>query len=282
MAQPGWYPDPGGRPGQFRYWDGSGWSASTSATPASTTSPGAPAGRRGPWLVVAVVVALTLVVWLLVRGGPGTQVREDTNSSTPTVSAWDETSSASASPPEGTGGVPVECPDHQGDSRDAPGPRDGRYVGGGLSYAEIPGWEARAGWGVDWAHERDGQWDRVTDRWVAIAVVGQVDREEFPDPRTAAGQLMSCLASSYYYRDLTGRTDRESVAVTINGRSGWKLVSEIRVANHPEVQGDVITVIAVDVAREATWGIFVSEAPIGDRDRLAKVARAAESLRVEG
>ncbi|WP_084635077.1 DUF2510 domain-containing protein [Propionicicella superfundia] len=26
MSQPGWYPDPGGAPGQFRYWDGTTWS----------------------------------------------------------------------------------------------------------------------------------------------------------------------------------------------------------------------------------------------------------------
>ena len=26
MAQPGWFPDPGGQAGMFRYWDGSAWS----------------------------------------------------------------------------------------------------------------------------------------------------------------------------------------------------------------------------------------------------------------
>ena len=30
---PGWYPDPGGAPGQFRYWDGQAWSQALSPTP---------------------------------------------------------------------------------------------------------------------------------------------------------------------------------------------------------------------------------------------------------
>ncbi|MCB0890798.1 MAG: DUF2510 domain-containing protein, partial [Propionibacteriaceae bacterium] len=25
MAQPGWFPDPGGQAGMFRYWDGTAW-----------------------------------------------------------------------------------------------------------------------------------------------------------------------------------------------------------------------------------------------------------------
>ena len=32
-ANPGWYPDPGGGQGLFRYWDGKAWSAATSPNP---------------------------------------------------------------------------------------------------------------------------------------------------------------------------------------------------------------------------------------------------------
>ncbi|MCL2785089.1 MAG: DUF2510 domain-containing protein [Propionibacteriaceae bacterium] len=39
MAQQGWYPDPGGQPGMFRYWDGQQWSQALSPTPL----PGPPA-----------------------------------------------------------------------------------------------------------------------------------------------------------------------------------------------------------------------------------------------
>ncbi|MDR2973721.1 MAG: DUF2510 domain-containing protein, partial [Propionibacteriaceae bacterium] len=39
MAQQGWYPDPSGQAGMFRYWDGSTWSQAVSPTPL----PGPPA-----------------------------------------------------------------------------------------------------------------------------------------------------------------------------------------------------------------------------------------------
>ncbi len=235
--------------------------------------------------LIALVTVIALVAWLVVRGlGGGDAAQEDTNTSTPTVSAWDETSSPTATPnptdPD-NGGKPVSCPDHYGASRPDPGPRAGRYHGGGLSYAEVPGWTPSAGWGVDWAYDRDGQRNSVNPRWVALTLVGQIDREHFPSPQVAAGQLISCLASSYYYRDITGRQDTSSQAVTIDGRSGWKLVSEIRVKDH-DVEGDVIQVIVLDIGREGQFSIFVSEAPIGDQDRIAKTEAAAASLRVEG
>ncbi|MBA8796198.1 hypothetical protein FHX74_003851 [Friedmanniella endophytica] len=63
MARAGWYPDPGGQPGLYRYWDGKAWSAGTSTNPASpppsqalggTPQPGATgspygAGSSGPY-----------------------------------------------------------------------------------------------------------------------------------------------------------------------------------------------------------------------------------------
>jgi hypothetical protein len=50
-AKPGWYPDPGGGLGLFRYWDGKAWSAATSpspsALPPSQGLVGAPQGNQG-------------------------------------------------------------------------------------------------------------------------------------------------------------------------------------------------------------------------------------------
>jgi hypothetical protein len=50
-AKPGWYPDPGGGLGLFRYWDGKAWSAATSpnpsALPPSQGLVGAPQGGQG-------------------------------------------------------------------------------------------------------------------------------------------------------------------------------------------------------------------------------------------
>ncbi|HJY46519.1 MAG TPA: DUF2510 domain-containing protein, partial [Propionibacteriaceae bacterium] len=47
-ANPGWYPDPGGGKGLFRYWDGKAWSAATSPNPsAPPPSPGLLGGGTG-------------------------------------------------------------------------------------------------------------------------------------------------------------------------------------------------------------------------------------------
>ncbi|GAA3609635.1 DUF2510 domain-containing protein [Microlunatus ginsengisoli] len=43
-AKAGWYPDPGGGVGLFRYWDGKAWSAATSPNPAAPAPSGVPSG----------------------------------------------------------------------------------------------------------------------------------------------------------------------------------------------------------------------------------------------
>ncbi|WP_460770906.1 DUF2510 domain-containing protein [Mariniluteicoccus flavus] len=43
MSAPGWYPDPGGQKGMFRYWDGQSWSPTVSPTPTA-----GPPGGTGP------------------------------------------------------------------------------------------------------------------------------------------------------------------------------------------------------------------------------------------
>lgn len=52
-ATAGWYPDPGGGPGLYRYWDGQAWSAATTPDPSSApppqgiVNPGSAAGTAG-------------------------------------------------------------------------------------------------------------------------------------------------------------------------------------------------------------------------------------------
>ena len=52
-ATSGWYPDPGGGPGLYRYWDGQAWSAATTPDPSSApppqgiVNPGSAAGTAG-------------------------------------------------------------------------------------------------------------------------------------------------------------------------------------------------------------------------------------------
>ncbi|WP_148616206.1 DUF2510 domain-containing protein [Nocardioides rubriscoriae] len=54
MATPGWYPDPAGRPGAFRFWDGQTWGSDTTdnpyaAAPGSAPAPAVPPAPANPF-----------------------------------------------------------------------------------------------------------------------------------------------------------------------------------------------------------------------------------------
>ena len=61
----GWHPDPGGARGRFRYWDGSRWSAETTADP-TAPPPGPPPAprRRSRGVLVGAVIAGLVVLAL--------------------------------------------------------------------------------------------------------------------------------------------------------------------------------------------------------------------------
>ena len=48
VSNAGWYPDPSGQPGQFRYWDGSGWSAETAVHPSGPPPGAGPGAHEAP------------------------------------------------------------------------------------------------------------------------------------------------------------------------------------------------------------------------------------------
>ncbi|SDE56593.1 DUF2510 domain-containing protein [Auraticoccus monumenti] len=304
MSTPGWYPDPSGQPG-YRWWDGRAWTAATSRTPGATPPPGPPAagpgdgrrgrGRGGVIALVAVLAVLALVAALLVPRLLGDDDRADPGPApTSTVSAWDETSRPTPTPtptptpvsptPSASGGTPSEgglesCPygdpyvrqDH---------PVDGRVHGGGLSQEPVPGWEDYAGSGYTWAYDVAGQYDHVTDRWIASTVVGAISTADgFAEPQQAARDMMDCLASSDYYATFVERQDVVSEAVTVDGRPGWWLRAEIRV-DERQVEGDVADVVVVDDGSGESLSFFSSCAPLGDTGRIALIDAARESLRV--
>ena len=123
MSQPGWYPDPAGTPGGYRFWDGTTWSAEVRGGPAApdgpsttpnpgtptppnpgTPTPPGPSGRRP--LVIAVLgllLALALIVGAVVLVprllGAGDPAEPPPNSSSPTISSWAESPLPTPTPP---------------------------------------------------------------------------------------------------------------------------------------------------------------------------------------
>ncbi|MGJ3508674.1 DUF2510 domain-containing protein [Enemella sp. A6] len=221
MSAPGWFPDPAGTPGRFRYWDGKTWSQVTTDNPAGTPppppsggagGPGAPGGRsKLLWPILGVVVALALiasVVWVVgnLRGGggdgPGTSGRKPSPSQD--VCPQDDT--------------PIE-------SR-TPQPNDGRVHGGRLSFPKQgPPWSApkpdnRIAFGRDATHQ-----DIVIEQdptWVAgIFVADLVAGDGFFGPEQGAAVVLKCITGSFYGDTDISRDDQRSEAIKVDGHDAW-------------------------------------------------------------
>lgn len=296
MSQPGWYPDPGGARGRYRYWSGSSWSAETTADPARTPAPGTPSGPgpsrggRGPWwiAVLVLVVAAALVGWFVTRSTGTSATPEDTSTARPSVSAWNETSTPtpSASPsesvPQPHAGTLVDCPVAEPDS--IPHSSDGRLHGGHLSVAKLPDpWFDDFTGFVNWSVDTRGQLLEIVPGWVSNSAVGGLRVSDgFTSPRQAAYAFLSCYATSSYYQGFTGRTDLASAAVTVDGHPGWHLRSEVRVLfpADPSITGDVVDLVVVDTGDRAMLSYWEGNATIGDQAVQHQIDQVAGTLRV--
>ena len=295
MAVSGWYPDPGGAAGRFRYWDGNGWSNETTADPSRTPPPsqtgGAPhkpSGGKG-WIVALVVLAVVtgVVVVAMTWGTGGTTfsggAKEDTNSSTPTVSAWDETSTPTTPPPPPTnsGGQVVACPLTLQVGRT---PQvAGKLVADTLSVSTIPGWGLDTMWLAP-VYDLHAQTQEVVPGWISNIAVGLLSNHDgFVDISTSAEMIMECFASSGYYMNFSEREDiQPGEQVSISGHPAWHIQSNIYVSGY-SVAGDTVDVYVVDLgANKDHLGLFFSSCTIGDTARCAKVQAAIATLAVSG
>ncbi len=295
MSRPGWYPDPAGAHGRYRYWNGESWSQQTTTTPAATPAPSpepergrGPRGHGGWWIaLIALVVAGGLVAWFVTRAGTPTAAPVDTNTAAPTVSAWNETSTPSPSAPPASAAAPgpavgVACPlappvvlAHT---------LDGRLHGGHLSVEKLPApWVDDFTGFVDWSVDTRGQLLEIVPGWVSnSAVGGLLTSQGFTDPEQAAYAFLSCYATSSYYRGFTGRTDLASRPITVDGHPGWYLRSEVRVVypSDPRIMGDVVDVVVVDTGDPTMLSYWEGNATIGDQPVQREIDQVRSSLRV--
>ncbi len=292
MAEAGWYPDPAGTPGLYRWFDGSNWTDQTtggSPGPSGGGSGGGPGGgpgrRGGPLRAMligtVVILALVLVGWLALRNKGDDQqgAQPDQNSSTPTVSAWNEKSSTPSA-----GSSVVKCP--SGGVTQAPVTHDGRLHSGRISVARISGWEDQP-LVMPWVRYISSQTDTVYNAsptgWMSVSGVGQLAAADgFSDPKTAAQMMTDCFASSQYYSGYTGSKVVSQQEFDRNGHTGWWVRSEIYVSipNLPQVKGDVVDVVVMDTGQSDFMGVYLNSATIGDSARQKLVDAARESIQV--
>lgn len=319
MANPGWYPDPGGS-GQFRYWDGVRWSATTAPTPAGPPPGGPPGGPTGPGSpdsgrprtsrgpiaaiigLVSVVVVVLIVVFFLRPWDNGLEITGDPP--TPTVSAWNDgstptptpTPSASSARPSPSASQPSAgrssgeppptkaCPVGDPLTR-VQHPDDGRVHGGRLSFGSIPGWVPDyQSIGLSYAYDVGSNSHMLTSNWFAMSAVGAIQKSDFAgDPHRAAGLLMQCVSSSSFYSSLVRVEPVWDKKVAVSGHDAWSVRVKIfcDVQGHPEIKGDVVDVIVVETGAPDMLGMYFGSATIDDPTTMNAMESSISSLRVD-
>ncbi len=286
MSTPGWYPDPGGTPGAYRYWDGATWSAETSTdprqpSPASDGSSGVrPSRSRAGYLIVAALVVVVLItigaIFVVRNSGAGSPITDNTYP-TSTVSGWDDSrptgtpsSDAPRSPsgtPSDSGGEPVPCPIGDPNQRETH-PADGRVYGGNLSFPAAGNFQPAAPEPrLSFAYDVTQQYLPVNSNpgWIAQLAVGRLLGTDFPGkPKAIADSVMQCaVTTSMYLQYGPTRKDLRSEAITISGKASWLIEADITV-NEPGLPFAGDKVIFVVVPDGDNWGLFFGAVPIGD------------------
>lgn len=291
---PGWYPDPAGSAGRFRFWDGKSWSNDTTGDPTSPPPGGSGRGRRGgddgrgwTWLIVGVaaVAVVAVIAWLIFGGRTGITTpfepaQEDSNSSTPTVQGWDETSKPTPPPTEQASFV--DCPYTQATDSTNQG-NDDRLHSAKLSVEMIDGWSYDSSFYLQWVSDLHTVIDPVRPGWISNIGVGTLNAADgFVSPQISAQQTMECFASSGYYMNFTNRVDLIDEATTVSGYPAWRMRSEVRIQSPemPEIEGDEVDIIVIDLGDPNKMGLFISSVTIGDTARRAQVDAAITTLRV--
>ena len=298
-SRPGWYPDPAGVPGRFRYWDGSRWTTVITSDPRqpTPTEPGTPsvaAGgaaaqkprrTRGLALII-VVLALVVAAVVEVAAYVGTfrQVVA-TPAPTPTTSGLAGSSPSPTTQPTQTPPVTplVRCPKGNPNLR-ANHPLDDRVYGGNLSFEEQPTFEPAA---IEprfsFAYDVLQQSVLVSREpsWIAQLAVGQLRGKNgfVNDAQNTVESLVHCVITGNMYSPyVPTRTDIRSESLSIDGHSGWLIDSEITV-DRPDLQikGDHVIFIVVRDGKD--WGFFFGAVPIGNAQLDAVLATTIRGLR---
>jgi hypothetical protein len=298
----GWYPDPGGQPNRYRYWDGATWSEVTSIDPADPP-PGSPGRGRQPspdetrhhgaaafgLAALALVVVVVSTIMIIRRAGDPEAMHGPPGPGA-SVSAWDDRSplagdrSPDADRPTPAATTPTSCPGGEPDER-APHPEDGRVHGGRLSMPRVDGYSAPVPeYMLSWMSDTQGVSQTTEPGWQSIFAVGELPRTaNFATVRSAAHSSMECAIHSSWYLHLTGHKSVRDEPITIDGHDAWIITWNVY-DNTPglQVPGDRLTFLAVDDGRTDAYSMWCGMVPLGDAERTALDASVLAGLEVGG
>ena len=301
MSQPGWYRDPAD-PAHLRRWDGQGWThdvrpaggvpvggVPVGGVPAGGLPGRAPSRRSAPplwvWLLIGALL-LGLVAFPAIRslGGPR-GVGGPVDSSTPTVSGWDEgmPSPSHTDTPDPASPQPVNCE-----------PAEAQGVGAGTERVSVgplsmprpaPDWagplsDPRMPLGRDGYGYRFVLPDEVS--WQSTIFIGIVEDPGFTSTAITTRTMSQCILTSGFYLTVDVTMDAYTEQpITIDGVSGTEADFLVRF-DSPDLhtKGSALRVIVLDSSPERTW--FFSAVPMERADHIAAVDAATAGLQVTG
>jgi len=290
VSNVGWYPDPGGLPGQYRYWNGSTWSAETTTTPrqtppppgqptATATSPGGAKKQSvGWWIAIgAGLLVVALIIWAVIGGLPKLTGQDN---------PWDQ-----------PGSDPVEnfCTAGVTSSSATPVPdKPGRISAGHLSFptmgspwrgAELDnrvpfGTIAMMQSALDQA-DYDGQ--GVGNDWVSSVLVSDlVSGDGFADAKSASDVVLKCVLGKYYANTVVTQKQLSSKAHQVDGHAGWLIETQLSFSvPNLKATGERVLLLVVQVEPDQ-YGLFYASVPDTSPDRLPEARDALANLRVDG
>ncbi|MDR1791042.1 MAG: DUF2510 domain-containing protein [Propionibacteriaceae bacterium] len=311
MQQAGWYPDPAGMPGLFRYWDGAAWTTAVTNNPPAGQPVSGPAQQPAPvytpppqaanylvrnvnpnaapvsaypeyyqqpksskawWIVlVAVVLVLAVGIWFVVAN-PGN---------------W---TGAGGSNPIGTPSVDT-CPKIP-ETNDELKPREegGRVYGGLMSYEKLPSpwegvtWDSRAAYsylvGGQWYINEYG-YDGYHD-WGASVLIGELAvGDGFASPQQGAELLFQCIIGEFYHDNEITVATQTGAAHTVSGHTGWMVDATITFsAVGLEATGEQVKVFVIPTS-DTRWSLFYTSVPNNFPEAEPGVEAAIASLQVD-
>ena len=290
MAEQGWYLDPGGQRGMYRYWDGHTWSETLSPTPLSGPPLGfgasplagsqgnqaydqytsAARSKKSPagWILAIVgVVVVALIIWFVVGLFRG-------------VDPVDPTQPVDPVP---TGEV---CPKQPFSNSRVEHPNDDRVYGGDLSYPRL-GYpfdreeteETRVPFGRDVAQQwyiNHPEWP-----WGAGVLVGELYAGDgFYEPEEASRIVNQCIFGVFYGDYVVYPDTMRSEPHSVDGYDGW-LTETMLTFSIPNLSVTSEWVVVIIVQTSAMHSsIFYSSIPGDILDLEPDIWAAVADLRV--
>jgi hypothetical protein len=317
-AQAGWYPDPGGVPNLYRYWDGQAWSAATSPNPQAAPPPpglvqglagaGGPSGSYGQTSTGQNPSGQSAYG----QGQPGAYASFQTTQQRKSPVGWWIAAAAllvviivigviavraiggSAGATGGGGGSQPSqdvCPTSTAQPSAAqPDANDGRVHGGPISYPRLgspwsgPLTDTRVPFGRDVQKQQvmdQENYDGQGNSWVASVLVAELMAGDgFYTPEQGAQIVVRCILGAFYGNNPVTSDVKVNQATTVDGHEAWLVESQLSFDIPNLVAKGELLIVAVVNAGE-TSGLYYASIPDTQPELVQPARDALANLTVD-